>query len=199
MKKTITTVIIFILGFFVISVSAIFTEYFTAPAEPAEDIATAPACPSPPPGYQLIDPGIASGALCRGACGADCDTDACRQQNPFTLCVSSGDSYRICTYATVFACGSHPCCVTHDNCYDACATAAYPAICRRGCDFDCVNTISCGAIDCALWAAGFGPQPDTLRFTSPPHAGPVMRGGCPAPVPLSGDGIRKHRPLFIEP
>jgi hypothetical protein len=33
---------------------------------------TPPPCPSPPKGHQLRDPKIASGALCRGACGADC-------------------------------------------------------------------------------------------------------------------------------
>ncbi len=145
---------------------------------------TPPPCPSPPPGHQLRNPGIPSRALCRGACGADCDSDACVARPSLILCLSSpsGQCHRTCTYA-VLECGSHSACRIHDACYDACAAAGEMDLCHQGggchcaCDADCIRAH--GAINCGLWATGRGPQPDRLRFADLPTDSGVISGACP--------------------
>lgn len=140
-------------------------------------------CPSPPSGYKLINPGIPSGSLCRGACGADCDPDACTVQNPFTVCVASGGQHRICTYTGSLRCGSHPGCVDHDSCYDNCAANGETNLCYLGglchCACDALCIAEWGATNCSLWALGLGPKPNTLFFSNPPNAGPILNGLCP--------------------
>ena len=135
-----------------------------------------PTCPQVPPGHQARDPKIASGALCRGACGADCDEDACLQAPLYTLCVSNAESHRFCTYR-VTDCGSHSGCVTHDTCYDACATNPDPIACRRSCDLQCI--VSYDVDTCLQWAEGKGPQPNRIKFTDPPAVGALQAGPCP--------------------
>ena len=79
-----------------------------------------PPCPDVPPGVLPKNPLIASGSLCRGACGPDCPS-SCAPLNDQHLCVqdSHGCNY-LCVYH-VISCGSHAGCRTHDDCYDACA------------------------------------------------------------------------------
>jgi Domain of unknown function (DUF4157) len=148
-----------------------------------------PPCPSPPPGHELRNPGIPSRALCRGACGADCDPDACRAQPAHVLCLSdpSGTCHRICTYA-VLECGSHQACRDHDACYDRCAAAGEMDLCNLPCLGGTVNPCHCrcdegccnvhGRVTCAQWSQGHGPQPDRLRFTDPPTDSGIRRGAC---------------------
>jgi hypothetical protein len=163
----------------------------------ARKIATTepPQCPSPPPGHRLRNPNIPSRGLCRGACGADCDTDACNAQQNLVLCLSDPLDifHRTCTYA-VLVCGSHRACRIHDACYDECAANGEMGLCgdwapclhevdentenpcHCRCDWDCCNTY--GRITCARWAKGYGPQPDRLRFTDPPTDSGSILGPC---------------------
>ena len=149
-----------------------------------------PPCPDPPPGFQQEDPRIASGGLCRGACGADCDSDACTVQAPLVRCISdpTGSCHRTCIY-TLQECGSHPGCVAHDDCYDRCAatlgemgfcnpiTGANP--CHCACDQDCASVY--GYWTCGRWAFGHGPQPNRISFTGTPVDGGVIPGACLTP------------------
>ena len=154
--------------------------------EGGEDRGSLPGpCPSVPPGppdYKLRDPGIPSGSLCRGACGADCDPDACTQQNLLVLCIPSprGDKHRDCAYE-VWKCGSHPCCVTHDLCFDACASLPVDEQdnCRDGCNVQCIEDEDCGAINCGRWALGWDPYTGYLWFTKLKFVF-VKAGPCPS-------------------
>lgn len=137
-------------------------------------------CPHFPSGYSSVqprDPGIASRAFCRGACGGDCPGNPIkvRRYN------QSGDCYYKCSY-DIWVCGTHRCCRDHDRCYDRCASAGWPALCRRGCDSRAVlcargllpwwippairEAIALGI--CASWASGHGPFDGYLTFSDPP-------------------------------
>lgn len=140
-----------------------------------------PTCPEVPNGFQPRDPGLPSGALCRGACGPDCNGWSCLPNpiyQPHTLCVqdAAGGVHRTCSYPYI-TCGSHPACVTHDNCYDGCATQPDPVTCRRGCDLACTDTY--GLELCTQWSQGLGPQPNSIRFSYPPVSWPLSPGPCP--------------------
>lgn len=148
--------------------------------------------PSPPecPLFEPQNPGIASKAHCRGACGGDCPGKPIK----VLRYVQSGDCYYKCSYDKVWVCGTHRCCREHDACYDRCASAGRPALCRRGCDskaFLCArdslswyippgirDTIALGM--CASWARGHGPFDRYLTFSDPPiRFGPFF-GPCPS-------------------
>ncbi len=87
------------------------------------------------------------GAMCRGACGADCTS-------PFCTTESSGCE---------FVCPTHPFCQWHDACYDSCnsvygcsSLAAWS--CKRLiCDEGCVAQ-GYSSDTCAAWSQGLGPS-----------------------------------------
>lgn len=156
------------------------SPFFPSPPGPIP-----PECPSPPPGYLRRDPGIASEALCRGACGVDCDPKTCFSSPAIAICVTNaaGDAHRNCGY-TVTDCGSHPGCVAHDACYDICVsefgeTQLCPllGICHCQCDQQCIDDYSIG--DCNAWRIAEGYQPNRLYYTDPPLVGGVLPGPCP--------------------
>ena len=128
-----------------------------------------PACPQAPPGdYAPINPGIGSGAQCRGACGADCPANNCTALRAESRCIEWQDScgnwhYKTCNYGNLISCGSAAGCRTDDQCYDDCATALWPAACRRACDLACINQY--GAAQCAAWWGGGGPFDSHLNFS----------------------------------
>ncbi len=135
---------------------------------------------------ELRNPHIASGALCRGACGSDCPS-TCMRKPDITLCSQdpSGNTHSTCTYKNVIKCGSHLGCRVHDNCYDKCARGGEtnlcnefpPGTCHCSCDTDCISTY--GVDTCSNWANGLGPFDSYLYFSDPPiHAGPFP-GPCP--------------------
>lgn len=138
-----------------------------------------PPCPYPPAGYAQKATGIPSGSLCRGACGEDCDSDACvTVVATIERCVQSvdGTQHRQCNYPNSLACGSHPGCVTHDNCYDFSYSQPDPEEYRRSCDAQCVADWD--PVTCFQWWGGGGPQPDTIVFVDPPVIGPILPGPC---------------------
>ena len=106
----------------------------------------------------LIDPGITSGAKCRGACGQDCPPDRCEllkdasgNMQPLTVVIQNPRG--ICTYNNVIECPMHPGCVKHDACFDTCAEGGQNSMtdkCHMHCNVDCVQEY--GFTNCVLWA-----------------------------------------------
>jgi hypothetical protein len=107
---------------------------------------------------KLIDPGIASGAKCRGACGQDCPPDRCEllkdaDGNMQPLKVGIQEPRGICTYNNVLECPMHSGCVEHDDCFDVCAEGGQNSMtdqCHMRCNVDCVNKF--GFTNCVRWA-----------------------------------------------
>lgn len=121
-----------------------------------------PACPEFPPGVEPIDPGIPSGGQCRGACGAACP-ETCRSVPAVEKCLEWQDSdgtwhYKVCRWDGLIECGSHAGCRAHDDCYDGCESA----LCRRGCDWQCVRDN--GAANCNSWRQGNGPYDSWISY-----------------------------------
>lgn len=131
-------------------------------------LAGAASCPSSPPGAAPRNPGIPSGALCRGACGRDCPS-TCEDLPDISICAPDGE--HVCKYK-VIKCGSHQGCRDHDDCYDACALRSPPVFCPWGgqCCDDCNDncTDQYGYLKCASWALGNGPYDSWLKFSYPP-------------------------------
>jgi uncharacterized protein YgiB involved in biofilm formation len=106
----------------------------------------------------LIDPGIASGAKCRGACGQDCPPDRCEplkdaSGNAQSLTVVIQNPRGVCTYNNVIECPMHPGCVQHDACFDVCAEGGQNSMtdkCHMHCNVDCVQQY--GFTNCVRWA-----------------------------------------------
>ncbi len=108
---------------------------------------------------QLIDPGLTSGALCRGACGMDCPdercdllTDSTGAATPITIGLQNPRG--ICTYNNVLECPTHQGCQIHDNCFDVCTEHYHmnsmTDTCHMNCNLDCVGAY--GLTNCVLWA-----------------------------------------------
>lgn len=106
----------------------------------------------------LINPGISSGALCRGACGQDCPPDRCEllkdsegNMQPLTIVIQNPRG--VCTYNNVLECPSHTGCQIHDACFDKCADRGMNSMtdsCHMTCNKDCLS--SYGLKSCVLWA-----------------------------------------------
>ena len=128
-----------------------------------------PPCPPAPPGYEPQNPGIPSGAQCRGACGPNCPA-TCVAGTPTTTCVEwqsadCGWHAKTCTYATL-SCGSNTGCRTHDACYDTCARGLKGAACRRLCDVGCIRMY--GVTTCRAWMKGNPPYDKWTDYAGAP-------------------------------
>lgn len=128
-----------------------------------------PECPAAPPGYQPENPGIPSGGVCRGACGAKCPAQ-CGVRPNATVCLEwqTADCQwhsKVCSYP-VQSCGSHLGCRDHDACYDACAGSLWPAACRRSCDAKCLK--KWGTTKCEAWMIGGGPYDSQIEYAGTP-------------------------------
>lgn len=107
---------------------------------------------------RLINPDIASGAKCRGACGQDCPPDRCEllkdaDGNMQPLKVGIQEPRGICTYNNVIECPMHQGCVKHDDCFDICAQGGQNSMtdqCHMRCNVDCVREY--GFTNCVRWA-----------------------------------------------
>jgi len=161
-----------------------------APTPTATPAPTPRACsPVPPPcpaisGTELRNPGIASGSLCRGACGPDCPS-SCTTQRDRNACVSDGEGcFYVCSYS-IQQCGTASGCRKHDACYDSCAAKGENSMCYLGgfchcsCDLGCVaDTGLAGLVNCPLWAFGYGPTDSVITYSSPiAQSGPFQ--SCP--------------------
>lgn len=152
----------------------------------SEDQATLPICPIGKAGApNLRDPGIASCAECRGACGEDCPSDRCDPMKHIVIPITdtSGQQYN-CVYNNVVSCLTHQGCRDHDACYDKCADTGESSIfgpCHQKCNSDCV--VKWGVAQCNAWAdytgyvGDYWINPDfdgVLLFSDPPElVGPV--------------------------
>jgi len=117
-------------------------------------------CPIGTGGAPLpIDPGLSSGALCRGACGMDCPdercdllTDSTGAATPITIGIQNPRG--ICTYSNVLECPTHTGCQIHDDCFDVCTEhyhmTSMTDTCHMNCNMDCVHAY--GLSNCVLWA-----------------------------------------------
>lgn len=127
-----------------------------------------------PPG-KPIDPSIASGSKCRGACGPDCPS-TCTSAAPIDVCVDDAGScqHQQCSYAGV-TCGTHSGCQVHDDCYDACSAAGAGFSCWRACDLGCLQKYG---LVCGAWARGYGPFDGSMTFYGPPTSSSPSSGLC---------------------
>ncbi|MDO8873866.1 MAG: hypothetical protein Q7V05_14225 [Methanoregula sp.] len=99
----------------------------------------------------LRDPGFASSALCRGACGPDCPTGRCKQLTE--IAIENKDKTGTCWYYGVIECPTDTGCQEHDSCYDYCEANGYNFIldsCHLQCNGRCFDKY--GYTTCAEWA-----------------------------------------------
>jgi hypothetical protein len=151
-----------------------------------KDQPTRPICPIGTDGApNLRDPGIASGAQCRGACGEDCPSDRCDPVEHIEIPVTdaSGQQYT-CVYNNVVSCLTHQGCRDHDACYDRAAEAGESSLygpLHQKCNQDCFDTwgyAQCGAwSDIAGYVGDYWVNPDfdgVMLFSDPPELlGPI--------------------------
>lgn len=172
-------------------------------------ISNSPGSTSPPVGDGQriplpIDPHIASGSKCRGACGEDCPS-TCKPKPDIEICVESKDGkyHENWKYTGVIECGSHQACRIHDECYDNCATDSSPMSCRRGCDVACTDQYDTAS--CAAWTVGKGNFDSYILFSNPPTSSdllttsllaPVGAGPCPS---VPGSSTLHKGPLLAGP
>jgi len=125
------------------------------------------------------DPKIASGSLCRWACGGDCP-DTCVDHDDVVVWVLEpifGGYYKF-SYSGVIACGTHEGCRWHDDCFDQCAetfgeSEAWEP-CHMGCNAYVVDRYDAGRG--YSWSRGYGPYDGWLLYSEPPT--------CEGPFPF---------------
>jgi hypothetical protein len=121
-------------------------------------------------------------AMCRGACGADCEPNNCKMAKELR-CEKDEDGRNTGNeiLITSYDCGLHEGCIEHDNCYDRCndrfgCGSWGAAFCRHGwspetntrfifdmfCDQSAI--FDYGTTDPVLWMNGFGPMPERETF-----------------------------------
>lgn len=123
---------------------------------------------------------------CVGACGSNCDPDACWQTTIYqcltdTTGAPTGRSQR----TLLSTCGSHQGCRVHDGCYDQCNDAygcsgLYTFFCKRSCDADCLAEYCFDGVatcECTAWVFGWGPFDTYLDYEAPIGA-PQFDAGC---------------------
>jgi len=124
-----------------------------------------------------------SGAKCRGACGADCDT--CTLPTDVVECVPRGaNGHDLWVYPNYTECNSHQGCRDHDGCYDWCGSSGPgglgPMLCRRLCDIECMCDYR--PSQCVGWIFGGAPHDREMYFSDKPY----IASSCDIPCPASG-------------
>ncbi len=141
----------------------------------------------------LRDPSRASGAVCRGACGADCDT--CEHHPVYRFTDSArGETWE---YINFQICNSHPGCREHDAGFDWAADVhgeigrgAMIMPWHMAANLECACTYPAG--NCVAWVSGLPPYDRTMyfadqvrRITGGSGGGPP--GGTPGQTPGGDD------------
>lgn len=143
------------------------------------------------------DPGIKSGALCRGACGPDCDT--CANEKERRVCEETPDGCHVWwVYPNYSVCGSHSGCRNHDACYDWCVDkynekgklGIILGPCHRLCDFECICDYN--TPQCVGWIGGGKPHDSYMEFSDKPYQEPGCHGPCPHEVKTSSGGVQQR-------
>lgn len=143
------------------------------------------------------DPGLASGALCRGTCGVDCPPKpSCTNPYDLTRCVERGEKHEWHTYVNYARCGTHQGCRDHDACYDYAATMPIWGFggfmigpMYRACDAEAACTYGFGTA--IGWARGGGPYDGRLRYADSRYVTP----GCIGPCPKHAEGQAADEPI----
>jgi hypothetical protein len=122
-------------------------------------------------------------AMCRGACGADCEPNNCKthKEQRCEKDDEGGNTGMVVQYL-IYECGMHQGCIDHDNCYDRCneeygCDSWAATACRHLWTLDPTTAISLphwwcdqkavtehGPIYPPLWMEGYGPQPMQETF-----------------------------------
>jgi hypothetical protein len=141
-------------------------------------------------------------ARCRGACGSDCTTSNCKltvedrcEKNQD----GENDGFKSIVY--IYDCGTHPGCIKHDACYDACNSyygcgTFSAAFCKHGellistpfeyltesyisCDSEVV--IEDGLSNSLAWMGGGGPQTsrEVFEYSDPEYSYDYDPVSCP--------------------
>ncbi len=138
-------------------------------------------------------------ARCRGACGADCEPNNCKESKELR-CVKykDGRNTGMMVQYLIYDCGLNQGCIDHDNCYDQCnvqygCDTWSAAVCRDAWTIDSVLAITqpdwwCdekaiaehGPIYPILWMEGYGPQPmrETFEYLDEEYE-PIYSSDCP--------------------
>jgi hypothetical protein len=146
-------------------------------------------------------------AMCRGACGADCHPENCKE-TVHTMCEKdgmgryTGMEIRVISYT----CGAHEGCIEHDLCYDACNVSFgcdtwAAAFCRHAehagplldpslptlCDQHAIQKY--GLSNTSQWVQGQGPQPIVRIFDyqDPEFPPRENHGKCPPETKADGE------------
>ncbi|HMC31018.1 MAG TPA: DUF4157 domain-containing protein, partial [Candidatus Angelobacter sp.] len=141
------------------------------------------------------DPHIPSKSLCRGACGANCET--CKHEKEHRECVPTSDGCHVWwVYPNYEICQSHLGCRNHDACYDWCSAKGYGkgkygiylSPCHRLCDFECICDYNLP--QCVGWIGGKPPYDRQMVFSDVPHMEPGCTGPCPKEGKTPGAPLR---------
>lgn len=139
------------------------------------------------------DPGMASGALCRGTCGVDCPGKlTCDVPYDRIICENVGDHHVWHTYVNYATCGTHQGCRDHDACYDYASMmpvwgfgGVLVGPMYRACDLEamCGYSFKQGV----TWALGGGPYDGRLAYADYAYSTPGCLGPCPENVAPEGE------------
>lgn len=154
---------------------------------------TLPRLPGPLRGVYQRDPGLASGALCRGTCGVDCPPPpSCTLPHDRVECEDLGDRHIWHTYVNYARCGTHQGCRDHDSCYDFAATMPIWGFggyligpMYRACDLEAM--CGYGFQQGVTWATGGGPYDRQLRYADQVFVTPGCYGPCPENIAPEGE------------
>lgn len=139
----------------------------------------------PRPDVMARDPGLPSGAKCRGACGIDCPENNCDAPADLVICQNVGDRHEWHTYHGYATCGVAQGCLDHDACYDAAAEMPVWGFggvmfgpMYRVCDLEAL----CGYSfqQAVTWATGGGPYSGGRMAYADAR---TVRQGCLGPCP----------------
>ena len=157
---------------------------------------------------------------CRGACGSDCTTSNCKltvedrcEKNQDGL----NDGFKSIVH--IYDCGTHPGCIKHDACYDACNSyygcdTFAATFCMHGellvsvpFEYFTESYISCdsevvledGLSNSLSWMAGGGPQPsrEVFEYSDPEYSYEYDPVSCP-PGEISSEEEPEPKPVDEE-
>lgn len=126
------------------------------------------------------------GSRCRGACGLGCTTTNCTVKEAWYCVQDGGEDTGEKEQWQTFTCGVAAGCIVHDACYDNCnalyGKGSFWAIhCKHARFFDSCDTDAqsmYGAVQCAKWAAGYGPYDTMQDFHYPADKSRVSDPEC---------------------
>jgi hypothetical protein len=141
---------------------------------------TPPLLPGPLANTYVRNPGFASGAECRGACGPDCFS--CDELGDAIVCEDLGPAgTQLWLYERLAVCPTHEGCRQHDGGYDWCASLGENTIfgpCHRLPDFEAI--CAHGVSDAVGWIIGMPPH-DADPYFFADSAVPVGIIAAPCP------------------